>query len=82
MQCWLENHLSDKLKRTRIFGEVVKTEIPIKETSKVYELCVTPKGFVKETIVDWANDVFYLWEASMVTWQQYDLRGTRRHPEH
>ena len=65
MHVCLEDHLASKLHRTRRIGtKIVKTEIPIRGTSKVYEICLTPSASIMQTIVDWPNSVCYLWNVS------------------
>jgi hypothetical protein len=64
------------MQRTRRIGDkIMKDEVPILGTSKVYEFCLTPNASILQTIVDRPHGVFYLWDAFMERWQRYDLTG-------
>ena len=72
----LDRHLESRLRLMRRIGlNVLKAEVPIGTTSKVYQFVIAPSGHVIQTIVDRAHEVYYLWHCDSQTWRAHNVKG-------
>ena len=72
----LDCHLESRLHMMkRIGSNVLKAEVPIGTTPKVYQFVIAPSGHLIQTIVDRAHDVYYRWHRESQSWRAHNVKG-------